>query len=416
MERVILHSDANSFYASVECLYNPAIRDQPVAVTGSVEDRHGIVLTANRLAKRRFGVKVGMAIWQAKQVCPNLVCVPPDYPLYIRFSQAMRDIYADYSNRIEAFGLDEAWIDISAPGRDIAEGERIAKEIGTRIREELGITVSIGVSFNKVFAKLGSDLRKPDAVSVISKENYQQVVWPLPASSLLYVGSSARKRLASYGIHTIGDLAKTESSIMERALGKNGLMLWCFANGVDNSPVMKVDTNAAIKSVGNSTTPPHDIATPEDAKCIFYVLAESVCGRLREQGFRSSCISISARTTSLTSSTRQITLPTPTCVADEVFAAAWQLFCRHYAGGFPYRSVGISCGALSSTELPMQMDLLGREEQRARAENLAYIIDSLRVRFGHQMVRRAVELTDDRYARVNPKEDHMIHPESFYRG
>ncbi len=211
MNRVILHSDANSFYASVECLYNPAIREKPVAVTGSVEDRHGIVLTANRLAKRKYGVKVGMAVWQAKHVCPDLVCVPPDYALYIRFSQMMRDIYANYSNRIESFGLDEAWIDVSAPDRDITDGERIAHEIGARIREELGITVSIGVSFNKVFAKLGSDLRKPDAVTVIAETDFKHIVWPLPVSSLLYVGTSTSKHLGHLGVRTVGDLAQIDS-------------------------------------------------------------------------------------------------------------------------------------------------------------------------------------------------------------
>lgn len=179
MERVILHCDANSYYASVECLYTPSIRQKPVAVCGDAEARHGIILTKNQIAKQ-YGIQTGEAIWQAKQKCPDLVCVPPDYALYIRFSAKMRKIYEQYSNRVESFGLDEAWIDVSNPGVTLRDGERIAHEIRKRIKRELGITVSVGVSFNKIFAKLGSDLRKPDAITVLSPDTFREKVWPLP--------------------------------------------------------------------------------------------------------------------------------------------------------------------------------------------------------------------------------------------
>ena len=266
MSRVILHCDANSFYASVEMLYNPDIRDLPVAVGGSVEARHGIILTKNQKAKA-CGIKTGEAIWQAKQKCPALVCVPPDYPLYVRFSRKMRRLYEQYSDRVESFGLDEAWIDLTNPGVTIADGERVAQEIRERVKHELGITVSVGVSFNKIFAKLGSDMRKPDVVTVIPRSSFRERIWHLPAGELLYVGPSTRRRLARMNIQTIGDLAQLDTAVAQYCLGKNGLLLKAYANGLDESPVMPVDFRAAIKSVGNSTTPPHDIETVEDARC-----------------------------------------------------------------------------------------------------------------------------------------------------
>jgi len=230
LDRVILHCDANSYYASVECLYTPQIRHKPVAVSGSVEARHGIILTKNALAKSH-GVKTGEAIWQAKQKCPDLVCVPPDFDLYVRFSGKMRRIYEQYSSRVESFGLDENWIDLTQAGFTFADGVSVADEIRNRIREELGITVSVGVSFNKVFAKLGSDYKKPDATTIISRKIFRQIVWPLPVNELLFVGPATHRRLAPLGIATIGDLARCDPAVLQRRLGKNGLTLFAFATG-----------------------------------------------------------------------------------------------------------------------------------------------------------------------------------------
>ena len=232
MERVILHCDANAFYASVECLYTPSIRHRPVAVCGSVEERHGIVLTKNQIAKQ-FGVQTGEAIWQARQKCPDLICVPPDYGLYIRFSKRMRRIYEEYSDRVESFGLDEAWIDLSNPGLTIRDGERIAHEIRLRVKRELGITVSVGVSFNKIFAKLGSDMKKPDAVTVIPADSFREKVWPLPVGDLLFVGPATRRKLADMNVRTIGDLARFDAECLRGRLGKPGLVLKAYAAGLD---------------------------------------------------------------------------------------------------------------------------------------------------------------------------------------
>ncbi len=415
MERVILHCDANSFYASVECLYRPSLRHSPVAVCGSVEERHGIVLTKNQLAKQQ-GVQTGEAIWQARMKCPDLVCVPPDFALYIRFSQRMRRLYEEYAERVESFGLDEAWMDISNPGVTMGDGERIAHEIRNRIKRELGITVSVGVSFNKVFAKLGSDLKKPDAVTVIPPDAFQEKVWGLPVGELLFVGPATRRKLGEMNVRTIGDLARMDAGLLRGRLGKPGLTLKAYASGLDTSPVMPAQANAVIKSVGNSTTPPHDLQNTDDARCLYYLLAESVAARLRQEGLRAKCVAISARDTELVTRSCQQTLDRATNLSGEIARAALQLFQERFALGFPYRSIGLSCSALSPQDEPVQLDFMGDEAQRMKNERLENAIDGLRRRFGHQIVRRAVVLTDRQYATVNPVEDHTVHPVPFYAG
>ena len=415
MERVILHCDANSFYASVECLYRPSLRHSPVAVCGSVEERHGIVLTKNQLAKQQ-GVQTGEAIWQARMKCPDLVCVPPDFALYLRFSQRMRKLYEEYAERVESFGLDEAWMDISNPGVTMGDGERIAHEIRNRIKRELGITVSVGVSFNKVFAKLGSDLKKPDAVTVIPPDAFQEKVWGLPVGELLFVGPATRRKLGEMNVRTIGDLARMDAGLLRGRLGKPGLTLKAYASGLDTSPVMPAQANAVIKSVGNSTTPPHDLQNTDDARCLYYLLAESVAARLRQEGLRAKCVAISARDTELVTRSCQQTLNRATNLSGEIARAALQLFQERFALGFPYRSIGLSCSALSPQDEPVQLDFMGDEAQRMRNERLENAIDGLRRRFGHQIVRRAVVLTDRQYATVNPVEDHTVHPVPFYAG
>ena len=286
MERCILHCDMNNFYASVECLYRPEIRNKPVAVTGDVESRHGIVLAKNMIAKK-MGVTTGEAIWQAKNKAPNLVCVPPDYSKYLRFSRLARNILYNYTDRVEAFGLDENWADITGSLGLFSSAYDIAEEIRQRVKDELGVTVSIGLSWNKIFAKLGSDYQKPDAITVITKDNYQDIVWPLPVSDLLYVGRATTRKLLSRGIVTIGDLANSDPLLLQMFLGKWGLTLSSFAKGLDESPVRHIDERAVIKSIGNSITAPRDLTNDLDARLLFICLAESVAARLRENMLKS---------------------------------------------------------------------------------------------------------------------------------
>lgn len=412
--RTILHVDANSFYASCECLYRPSIREKPVAVCGDPEARHGIVLTKNQHAKQ-YGVQTGEAIWQAKQKCPLLVVVPPDYPLYLHMSRQMHEIFGKYSDKVESFGLDESWVDISADDMDVRKGQLVADEIRHRIHRTLGITVSVGVADNKVMAKLGSDYKKPDATTVLPPDMYEQIVWPLPVSDLLYVGPATTRKLARIGVCTIGQLANLDESILAYKFGKIGYMLKAFAMGLDTSPVKPIEVSLPIKSIGNSTTPPHDIENMTDVKELVYLLAESVATRLRENNFKARCISVSARTTDLISSSCQTTLPQSTCLAKEIAETALRLFEQRYRFGFPYRSMGINCSQLSPLDAPVQVDLFGEDERRVRQEQLERSIDGLRSRFGHQVVRRGIVLSDLSYSRINPKEEHIIHPVGFLR-
>ena len=326
MERSVLHCDANKFYASVECLYHPEIRDKPVVVGGSEETRHGIVLTGNEKAKKLYGIKTGMSLADARMLCPQLVVVPPDYPKYIRFSKMLRRIYSDYTDMIEPFGLDECWLDVTGSRLLFGTPEEIAEDIRKRVKFELGITVSVGVSWNKIFAKLGSDYKKPDAVTVINKDNYNEIVYPLPVSDLLMVGPATTQKLKNHGIYTIGELANTPPEMLAAFLGKMGYVLHSFANGYENAPVAESDSTPLIKSVGNGITAPRDLMNEEDIKSVQYVLAESVARRLREQGLKGRVVSIGIRDKNLFSFTRQSKLSSATNDTRKLQSTALKLF------------------------------------------------------------------------------------------
>ena len=312
--------------------------------------------------------------------------------------------------------MDECWLDVSGSRQLHGDGTAIAGEIRKAVRDELGLTVSIGVSFNKIFAKLGSDMKKPDAVTVILPDSFRETVWPLPVGDLLFVGPATRRKLADMNVRTIGDLARFDAECLRARLGKPGLMLNAYAAGLDRSPVMPADERMAIQSIGNSTTPPHDLETMADARCLYYLLAESVAARLRQEGLRARCVSISARNAELVTRSCQQTLTRATSLTGEIAQAAMRLFDGRFSGGFPYRSVGLSCSALTPDDAPVQLDFLGDEARRIKTERLESAIDGLRRRFGHQIVRRAVVLTDGQYAQINPKEEHTVHPVPFYAG
>ena len=413
MGRAILHIDMNSCYASIECLHHPEIRHLPVAVGGDVEARHGIILAKNELAKRA-GVETGEALWQAKQKCPDLVIAPPHYQLYLRFSRMARAIYAEYTDLIEPFGLDEAWIDVTGSGV-FGDAVEIAETIRNRVKFELGITVSIGVSFNKIFAKLGSDYKKPDAVTVFGKDDYREKVWPLPVEELLYVGSATTRKLHARCIRTIGDLAQTDPSLLHSWLGNMGYVLHAFANGNDPSPVAPLGEEALIKSIGNSTTTPRDLTCEEDVNIIFYVLAESVAARIRENGFRAKTVQISLRDTDLFSFERQCKLESPSCLASELHDAGMRLLRDHYRFRKPLRSVGIRGMDLVPIQTAMQLNFFEDPVRREKRERLEVAVDELRRRFGHAAVSRAVTMCDPSLGTINPKDDHTIHPVGYFK-
>jgi len=414
LDRVILHSDLNNFYASVECLYRPEIRDKPVAVCGDPAARHGIVLAKNYLAKAT-GIKTGEVIWQAKQKCPYLVVIPPNFPLYLRFSRLARLIYADYTDQVESFGLDEAWLDVTGSQHIYGDGLKIANEIRERVKAEMGVTVSVGVSYNKIFAKLGSDMQKPDATTVISRDNFKQMVWPLPAGDLLYVGHATKRKLARYGINTIGDIANTDRKFLKSSLGKWGEVLWAFANGYDNSPVIAMGEETLIKSIGNSITTPRDLKTDEDVQMIFYVLSESVAARMREHGFKCRTVQITVRNSLLFSFTVQGKLNRPTNLSADLAAKAVALFREHYNWENPIRSIGLRGCDLLAADTHEQLCLFADEDKWLKQERLELTVDELRRRFGHFSVQRAALLNDNELGSINPRDDHVIHPTSFFK-
>lgn len=409
-DRVILHSDCNGFYASVECLHNSSIRNKPVAVSGDAENRHGIILAKNEIAKK-FKIKTGEAIWQAKQKCPELVTVPPHFELYKRFSKMARRIYSEYTDYIEPFGLDESWLDVTH--NVDKNGVQIAEEIRKRVKEELGITVSIGVSFNKIFAKFGSDYKKPDAITHITRQNYKDIIWNSPAQDLLYVGKATQSKLNKIGIYTIGDIANAPIALLRSHLGKWGDLIYGFANGYDSSPVAHMNDNTEVKSIGNSTTTPRDMKTFEDVKIVLYVLCDSVCRRMREQGFMAHTVGISVRDNKLNTFTRQCTLEQYTNLTKEITAAAISIFERSYKMQRPLRSIGVSATDFVHDDVPRQISLLNDEKKLICSENLDKTIDILKKRFGNYAVRPAILLNDNILSGFNPKDDHTIHPVGY---
>ena len=412
--RHILHCDMNCFYASVEMQRHPELRDTPLAVCGSQEERHGIVLTANYIAKP-YGVKTGMAIWQAKQRCPQLVTLPPDMDEYIRISRYAREIYEDYTDQVEPFGLDENWLDVTGSVALYGSPMTIAREISSRIKSELGITASIGVANNKITAKLGSDYKKPDAITRIEQDNYKEIVYPLPVEDLLYVGPATSKKLRAIGIDTIGRLAECPEDVLQRRLGKMGLVLSMFAKGRDVSPVQKTDHIPNVKSVGNSATTPRDLVSEGDVQLMLLLLAESVCSRMRELASRCAVVEIYVRDTELRSMLRQRKLPAPSCSSQELAEVGMSLFRRSYDWARPIRSIGIrGAGLVEAAE--QQLSLYADDRRRDKWEQIDKAVDWLRERYGYMSIRRAVVCMDPLLGRINPYDDHTVHPVGYFGG
>ena len=415
MARHILHVDQNCFYASVEMQRHPELRDKPLAVCGSQEERHGIVLTANYLAKP-YGVKTGMAIWQARQRCPNLVILPPDMDEYIRFSRMARDIYEDYTDQIEPFGLDESWLDVTGSVGLFGDPMSIAREISGRIKFELGITASIGVSDNKITAKLGSDYKKPDAITRIEADNYKEIAYPLPVEDLLYVGPATSRKLRAIGIRTIGRLAECPVDVLVRRLGKMGAVLHTFANGRDVSPVQRSDHIPNIKSVGNSATTPRDLETEADVKLMLYLLAESVCARMRELVSRCTVVEIYVRDTQLNSIVRQRKLQAPSCSSQELAETGLGIFRRNYRWDRPLRSIGLRGAGLVEAQGTVQLSLYTEDQKRDKWERIDTAVDHLRQRYGYMSVRRALMDSDPLLGHINVKDGHTVHPVGYFGG
>lgn len=393
--RVVLHSDLNNFFASVECLKHKALSAYPVAVCGNKEDRHGIVLAKNNLAKR-YGVQTGQVIWQAKNICPSLVVLEPHFEDYMYYSQKLRTLYARYSDRVEPFGLDEAWLELTGlPGiSNLADGERVAERMRREIFESTGLTVSIGVSDNKTFAKLAGDYKKPDAVTVFGPNEYLSLIAPLAVGEMMYVGRSMQKRLSSFSVHTLRDVAEKEASFFRSVLGKNGESLYHNACGHDAAPVQSATFEEELKSIGNSATTPRDM-TGEDVKLLLYALCDKVSARLREAHKKATVLQISARDTLLVTREKQCKIR-PTDHADALAEAALELYERGFPEKKPLRSVGVRTAGLVQSGAAYQASLfeLSSERNAEKESLLDGALDDLQKRYGSKIIRRGLLYSD----------------------
>ena len=413
LERKILHVDADSFYASVECLYHPSLRNKPVAVCGDEEQRHGIILAKNQPAKK-YGVKAGEAIWQARAKCRDLVLLPARYDLYMKFSGYLREIYSYYTDQIENFGLDECWCDVSGSVGLLGQGIDMAKEISATVRRELGITVSVGIAWNKIFAKLGSDYRKPNGITEFTKENFRELIWPRPASDLLYVGPATSRKLGNYGIRTIGQLAQMDANWLRRLLGKWGVYLWQFANGLDITPVSTLGAESAIKSVGNSITTQRDVEDFDEAWQVILSLSESVSRRLRENALRCRVVEVSYRDNQLIWNAAQKRLSGATCLTDDISKTAYELLKARYSFSRPLRAIGVRGSDVVGVNTGIQTSLLSDPVRQERREKIEGCVDQLRKRFGMDSIQRASLLHAGVLGESDPL-THVVHPVAYFR-
>ena len=393
-DRAILHSDANGFYASVEMVLNPKLRGKAVAVCGSIEDRHGIVLAKSEKAKKA-GVKTGMVAWQARQLCPELIIVPPHYDYYVKFSKMIQKIYARYTDEIEPFGMDECWLDVT---RSPMKPMEIAECIRREVKEELALTVSIGVSFNKVFAKLGSDMKKPDAITEITRENFKEKVWPLPCSDMIYCGRATTKKLESIGVQTIGQLACLSTDILKHKLGKNGLMLWNYANGLDTSRVAHESYSAPAKSVGHGITCTEDLNTLEEAQKVIYALSQDIGAKLRQMGLRAKGVHLSVRDNELHTVGWQTLLKTPTQDELDIANEAFSILFSNYRWEKNVRSLTVTAINLEKAEEPIQLSLFDTPTNEKR-EILTRTIDEIHELYGKYSLVPALILDEKKMPR-----------------
>ena len=395
MDRVILHCDCNNYFASVELLDKPELRDQPVAVAGDPEGRHGIILAKNQIAKN-YGVQTAETLWQAKKKCPGLILLPPHMDKYRAMSRRVNAIYLDYTDQVEAFSIDESWLDVTASRNLFGDGAEIADMLRRRVREELGITISVGVSWNKTFAKMGSDYKKPDATTVITRENVSQILYPLPVTDLIFVGKSSGQVLARHGIHTIGDLAACSMAEAEAWLGKGGKGLWLAARGLDDSPVRCYGEHEAVKSVGNGMTYPQDLVGREACIAGLTPLCESVGARLRAQHLKCRTITLQIKDPQLKVISRQKPVDPPTNLTRYLLREVIQLLESAWPEDAPVRLFTVTAGSLMDESAPVTAQLSFLEEaprEDPRQRRLEQALDGLRNRFGQNAIATARGLT-----------------------
>lgn len=412
MERAVLHSDINNCYASVECLYNSELRGKPIAVGGSVETRHGIVLAKSEQAKA-CGVKTGDTIWQAKSKCRDLVVVPPHFERYQKCAAQVRDIYRRYTDAIEPFGLDEAWLDVTGSQGLFGTGASIADEIRRTVQRELGLTVSVGVSFNKVFAKLGSDLKKPNAVTVIGKADFRERIWNLPVGAMLGCGKATVKRLSGYGVHTIGQLAVCEVSFLKSLFGKMGGELWRYANGLDDSRVRPDGFKPVSKSVGHGTTCIYDLKDPYEVWLVMLALSQEIGRRLHAEKLAATAVQVGVKNSALFVRQFQHPVPLPTQSPMELAKSAFRLFSELYRWELPVRAVTVRAINLIGANTPVQTDLFSDFSRHERQEQIDKAVLEIRSRYGKNGIFNASLLSEHAIPHGAP--EHAVLPGTMYK-
>jgi Nucleotidyltransferase/DNA polymerase involved in DNA repair len=412
-DRIIFHIDINHCYAQIEEMMYPELRKVSMAVGGHEETRHGIILTKNDLAKAK-GVRTGESLREAYEKDPNLLIIPPHYDEYTYYTGKVKEIYRQYSDQVESFGLDEAWIDYTNSQKLFGEPGKVCQEIVNRVYQELGLKVSAGISWNKVFAKLGSD-QKSSAPYEITRQNYPETVWPLPVQDLLYVGPATYEKLRSRSIRTIGDLAQYPEEHLKKAMGMAGVMIHAFANGEDSSPVTEVTAVSVPKSVGNSMTMIHDVGSWEELQPVYYVLCEAVSSRLRQQGLEGSVVHVSLRSAGLDWYGCERKLDQKTNLSEEILDAV-RFLVSSYDFAVPLRAVGVSLSHLSEAGTLRQMSLFTNEIAREKARRTDIAMDEIRARFGFQAICRACTLVDRPLTDFNVQEDHTVHPVGYFQG
>ncbi|MDO4271068.1 MAG: DNA polymerase IV [Eubacteriales bacterium] len=389
MDRTILHCDCNSFYASVETLLDPSLADGPSAVCGDPESRHGIILAKNEQAKK-YGVKTAETIWQAKRKCPELRLVAPHREEYVKFSRRCNELYLQYTDLVDPFGIDESFLDVTGSLHLFGTGAEIADELRRRMRQEIGLTISVGVSFNRAFAKLGSDYKKPDGTTVFSRENYRETVWPLPADTLLYVGKRAMDRLERLGVRTIGDLAACEPALMHSVFGKMGDTLLRYARGEDDERVHSFYEEREVKSVGNSMTFAHNLVGEDECRMGLTALCDNVGRRLRGRGLMCQTVQLIIRDPDFKNRSRQTTLERPTNSTRALIEASMALLRANWTQGRPVRLLSVTAtGLLPETQACEQLSLFdaaGAAASREKQHQLDQTVDELRRRFGDRSV------------------------------
>ncbi len=403
--RTVLHVDLNNFYASVETIIDPSLKGDFLGVTGNIESRHGVILAKSESAKKA-GVKTGMTVHEALKICPELKLVEAKHDRYVKYSEIVRNIYRRYTDVIEPFGIDECWLDCTSTVKMFGGGEKIANDIRETVKRETGLTVSVGVSFNKVFAKLGSDMKKPDAVTVISPENFKEKVWGLPVENLLFVGKSTLEKLKKYNIASIGDLAAVDEKFLTDKFGKWGATLKIYAEGLDDTPVMKDNESDEIKSVGNSITSYRDLVNIEDAKLVFSVLAASVSRRLISYNVGKACgISVYVRDNELNSITRSARLPYPTVLADDFCAAAEKLLENSYDFKKPIRTLGLTVSGFTEKSYE-QLTVYDKEYRKKLSLQLA--VNAINEKYGKKSVMKGIVYKDKKLSGAEPSENGVV--------